>query len=279
MNGRLRYGLLTALIILGGCGQSPVASQANNVAWHCEEVKGSREPRCEQRQLINGRPAAEANDVDAEAEKKQISIKSPASQKPREIILVGEHRPRFWREQLPGLSLDKPSETAPPKPGAYRDGPTPVPEAAFTEDKGEDSLDTDTDTDTETKQSDTLLDNKNITAASLIVSSEPHMEANRDENIIQNPVSVSTGSGDAQGGEAFTVQLGAFNSEAAAEQFIQTNHLAHLIIERQVLNKAGQSWHVLTFGDFADKQRAGKAWLAAAENAEEIEVWIRPVQP
>ena len=275
MDGRLRSGLIIALIMLGGCGQTPVAPQANNVAWHCEEVKGSREPRCEQRQLVNGRPATKVGDVDAEAEKKQISIKSPVSRKPREIILIGEHRPRSWREQLPGLSVDKPSETAPPKPSAYRDGPAPVPEVAF----AEDSLDTDTDTDTDTKQSDTLIDNENITATSLVVNSEPLVKANTSETIIQNSVSISAGRGGAQREKSVTVQLGAFNSEAVAQQFIQANDLAHLTIERQVLKRAGRSWHVLTFGEFADKQSAGKAWLAAAENAEEIEVWIRPVQP
>lgn len=269
---RLEAALIAVLIMLGGCVKTPVSPQVSYIGWHCEEVKGSREPQCEQRQFVNGRPVAKAGDVDAETEQKQVSIKSPVSQKPREIIPMGEHRPRSWREQLPGFTLDKPGETAGPEPSAYRDGPAPVPEAAFTEDKGGDIVDT------EAKPSNALADNDNMAAASAVVSSEPLMKANPDDNIIQNPLSLRAASAEVQRQKGVTVQLGAFTSEEAAQQFIRTKHLAHLTIERQVLKEADQWWHILTFGEFSDKESAGKAWLAAADNAEEIEVWIRPVK-
>lgn len=263
---RLAAALVTALIMLS-CRQSPVASQTNNVSWHCEEVKGSRQPRCEQRQSLNGPPAALVEDVNAEAEKEQPGTRRPASEKPREIILVGESRPRSWRDQLPGLSVDKPGEIAPPEPQAYRDGPAPVPEPAFAKYTDANDGGSGARVETETKPQGVPL------------GSERPGEVNRDETAMQTRSRASAEGRRDQKGERITVQLGAFNSEKAAQEFIRANHLAHLTLETQRVKKAGQSWHVLTFGDFADKHSASKAWLAAAENAAQIDVWIRPVQP
>lgn len=278
--GRLAAALVMLLIILGGCGETPVSPQVSRIAWHCQEVRGSREPQCEQKQLVNGRPVAKAGGVEVgvevavEAEPKQVGDKGSASRKPREIIPLGEYRPRPWKQQLPEFTLDKPHATAPPVPTAYRDGPPPVPEPAFLEEMGREARRK------ETKPGDIPVDNDNMTAApaasaSAAVSSEPLMEVNPDENPLQNSASASA---ETQGGKGVTVQLGAFNSKEAAEQFIRAKRLAHLAIERQVLNKAGQALHILTFGDFADEHSAAKAWLAAAGNAEQIEVWIRPVR-
>ncbi len=166
------------------------------------------------------------------------SVARPALQRPREVIITGNSRPKSWRQQLPGFTLDDPGRTGDDKLFARADRPAPIPEVAFPD---------------EQKQS-------------------PDTPAQRKVDVTPQSQSIEVSDK-----KSVTVQLGAFKNDKGVERFLRDNQLAHLNLVKQVYERAGKHWHVITFGRFTDKKTAYKAWRIAAKNAADIDVWIRPV--
>jgi sporulation related protein len=267
--------ILAGLVVIGGCSNTPDSTETY-IGWHCEEPGRRGDIKCEQRQMTQGQPIAAAlEDKVVESEPIPDSEKTPTKQKPLEIIWIGKNQPKPWREQLPGFTVE--TSTAANAPWqtsrAARVTPEPEPETEYIDDLDESSSEDESPTETVNNQIIAAANNQSDYGA--VVNDKPEQAAKPDR-VERSPASLL--SDELNPGAGFTVQLGAFTTAQAAQQFLQDNDLYHLDIAKQEHESAGQDWHVLTFGYFTEKEAAHKAWLAATVNSADIDVWIRPVR-
>ena len=254
--------ILVGLVVIGGCSNTP-NSEETYIGWHCEESDRQGGVKCEQGLMTQGQPIAAA--LEDKPLKTQASDQPPVQKKPLEIIWIGKNRPKPWRDQLPGFTLDESTEAYIPKTSPHADQSTPEPEAGFIDDLDKSSSDI-------VGGPPVTKNNKIMTDTIVNDASE---QAAKSEITGENPSALLGGDVNQRAG--FTIQLGAFATAQAAQQFLRDNNLFHLNIAKQQRESAGKDWHVLTFGYFTEKKAAQKAWLEAAENSADIDVWIRPV--
>ena len=261
--------VLVGLVITSACSSTPDPKETYT-GWHCEEQNRQGSVQCVQGKMNNGRLIDTASeDKSAEPAQTEAGVKAraPVWERPLEIIWVGKNREKSWREQLPGFTVEESTQLDTPEPTRRADISAPQPEAGFG-----DELDKSLGEIGGTPPAE-AVNNKTPTGTAPKDTSEQTAKLSAVENSSNTLLS-----GDFNRGAGFTVQLGAFASDQAAQRFLRDNDLFHLDIAKQEHESAGQYWHVLTFGYFTDKTSAQKAWSAAAENSTEIDVWIRPVK-
>ena len=258
---------MIGLVITSACSNTPNPEETYT-GWHCEQQNRQGGVQCVQGEMNNGRLINTASeDKSAEPAHTETSAKVPVWERPLEIIWVGKNRDKSWREQLPGFTVEESTQVDTPEPTRRADISVPQPEAGFS-----DELDKSPGKIGEIPTAE-AGNNKSPTGAGLKETSEQTEKLGTGEN--SSDVLLSS---DLNSGAGFTVQLGAFASDQTAQRFLRDNNLLHLDIAKQGHESAGQYWHVLVFGYFTDRMSAQKAWLAAAENSAEIDVWIRPVR-
>lgn len=283
----LRMLPMPGLFLLAAC-QSTTDHSNVYIGWQCDAGRGSN-INCQQRAMRNGQPI---DQVVAPGEKADgdvpdgaavepvlgadigadigatvagvIDADAPVAKKPLEIIWVGDNRPKTWRKQLPALTVEQPEITgAPAKPPAQDDResserPEPEPFAHWTRDSGAGGL-------------------QDAQSARVVVPDQVVPDQQGSERGAKAALPASPGSpGSSKTG--YTVQLGAFKNADTAQQFLRDKGLLHLSVNSWEYENNGQHWHLLTYGHYVDQQSAREAWAVAADNASEIEVWIRPIK-
>tara|TARA_R110000787_G_scaffold63634_4_gene143074 strand:- start:9209 stop:10081 length:873 start_codon:yes stop_codon:yes gene_type:complete len=289
MSGPLT-GLLRVLPMLGmllvAC-QSTTDYSSVYIGWQCDTGRGSN-INCQQRAMRNGQPVDQMvvpgekanSDVPDGATVEPmlgagtgagtgatvagvVDVDAPVTGQPLEIIWVGDNRPKTWRKYLPALTLDQPEVTSTPAnvsaPGHRESSERPEPEpfANWTRDSGSGG--------THDAQSASVVVDQSVT------------DRQGGERGVRVALPTSPGStGSSKTG--YTVQLGAFKNADTAQRFLRDKGLLHLAVNSWEYENNGQHWHLLTYGHYVDRQSAREAWTVAADNASEIDVWIRPIK-
>lgn len=244
------------LSLLAACaGKSETeAGGAEHIGWRCDGDRLKRGEPCEQVRVVNGRQqTAVDTDNQKSAETKPVGDGERIA-KTRELVLVGDLRPRPWQQQLPGFRVEtnrKPNVVS----ASYRDDVAPVPEQAFSDELYSEG------------------DNGRVPVEHNDGGTAPTTGFKNEPDSLPERVSQPAYRSDLE--PAYTVQLGAFASAEEAQRFLERHKLLHLDITRGHHEKDGRRWHVLSFGVFTDRSSAEKAWAAATTNATDLEVWVR----
>ncbi len=111
-----------------------------------------------------------------------------------------------------------------------------------------------------------------ISTAADLVSAEPAVV----EPTVVEPVSAeSVAPSQRQNLEpgSYVVQVGAFSSREKMEAYIVKNALPSAALARHVTLVNGRTWHVMTWGSFANRQAARQQWQQ--QGRPEIDIWVR----
>lgn len=243
--------LLMTVWPLLACQQASV-EKGIYTSWHCQDGKDPPDVQCEQAQMQNGQPVAVVANTVTQSPPQE---KDRTRRVPLEIVWVGDNRPRAWQEQLPTFKADQPdSKAASPGPAnlAVGSDAAPVPEVAYDDWRGEDVA------------VDAEIGHGSGAPASLVGATTGQSAA---VSTISTPLK----------GRQYTVQLGAFASRDKALQYVRANRLNQLDVGIHEKPQAEPPGFVVTYGRFASRAAAQRAWQATAQSSAISEVWIRPL--
>lgn len=263
---------LCITVLMACVGKANTEEESTDyIGWRCDDARLTRGEPCEQVRMVNGRQQALVkSDGEKPAGTKPDGGDKQTIAKTRELILVGDLRPRPWQQQLPGFRVDTSKEPGAPSVD-YREQPAPEPEKAFSdvlytgERNNAAAVESRDASPAQTPEAEQKTETESGGTLARVSLPEPAPEP---EPVLEPAPESNTGAG-------YTVQLGAFASADEAESFLERNNLLHLDITQGHYKRDGRSWYVLSFGVFADRSSAEKAWAAAATNAADLEVWVR----
>lgn len=266
-------------LILASCTTPPnIAETKAPIGWHCEGEVGTESWKCIQRPMRNGRPAG---DPIGGLQESSIEEQAPALASNPAPAMVRKRKQTSWRDQLPALEKKTESEsivktetpeTKPLVPIETRPELPPEPEAAFQ---------TWAD-DTSTKA---VVDRVEAPVAAAIIaeptlevetpSTSPELAATVNTVDLQTNLSASQDNNMHQSG--YTVQLGAFSSEALAQEFIQVSNLEDIEVDVDSIEQSGEQLFLVTHGKFSTREAAQSDWERLGR-AKGLEIWVRPVR-
>ncbi len=298
--------LLAALPGLSGCAGPAVEEQAN---WQCERTPDGRSWSCVQRRPGDGvaagavataEPGTETPDTvaadtgagDAKATGSGLGESAPAAQ----AVPAPEPTPKTsWSRRLPGLQESQPQleslSVVPELAVGSRTGPPPEPEPALARWEGADVERSVGEEAAASSPATTAVGASKPQAPT--VSPEvrtPPPRAGRAASSMDSAapgggksVAVAESPGADIGPRAtprqgpYTVQIGAFRSDADASAYLEQHRLDDLEVVLEHRASQGREYSVLTFGHFATVREATAAWRRVAAGRE-LDFWVRPAR-
>lgn len=292
--------LLAALPGLSGCAGPAVEEQAN---WQCERTPDGRSWSCVQRRPGDGvaagavataEPGTETPDTvaaDTGAGDAKTSGSGPGESAPAAQPVPAAPEPTqkmSWSQRLPGLQESQPQieslpVAVPELAVGSRAGPPPEPEPALARWESADAA----------ASSPATVAVEASKPRAPAVSPEvpaPPPRAGRAASPVDpaapgevEPAAVAESPGADAGPRAtprqgrYTVQIGAFRSDADAHAYLEQHRLDDLEVVLEHRQSRGREYSVLTFGHFATVREATAAWRRIAAGRE-LEFWVRPAR-
>lgn len=299
--------LLAALPGLSGCAGPAVEEQVN---WQCERTPDGRSWSCVQRRPGDGvaagavataEPGTETPNTvaaDTGAGDAKTPVTGPGESAPAaQPVPAPEPTPKTsWSRRLPGLQESQPQleslpVAVPELAAASRAGPPLEPEPALARWESADAE--------RTAGGDTAASSP---ATAAVEASKPQAPAGSPEVPAPPPLAgraaspvdsaapggvepaVVAESPDADAGSRatpsqgrYTVQIGAFRSDADARAYLEQHRLDDLEVVLEHSQSRGREYSVLTFGRFATVGEATAAWRRIAAGRE-LDFWVRPAR-
>ena len=312
---RVRRAVLVLLAVLPGLSGCAGPSDEEQVSWQCQRSPDGRSWNCAQQRMRNGvavgpvaapEPGVENQDTTpattraGDAQRAVPGAEGSASATP---VPAPEPTPKAtWSGRLPGLQESQPrAEVAglpvvmPELTVGSRAGPAPEPEPALARWEG---------AATERAVGAEAAVPSPTTAA--VAAGKPEASAVSPEEAVVPPPARHAGSprdsaatggfepaaggntgaaattGDAGPSAAtrqgpYTVQIGAFRSDADARAYLAQHRLDDLEVALEHRQSRGHEYSVLTFGRFATVRDATAAWRRIAAGRE-LDFWVRPAR-